>query len=123
MANHVRHFEIEADDVERAKRFYERVFGWKITPWGPPNYYLIDAGAGMSGDIRERSHPCGPGNVGFVCTVVVDDLQAIKATVIANGGSIVVPEFRIDGVGNLLYFTDTEGHRVGIMQRDSDLAG
>jgi hypothetical protein len=123
MANHVRHFEIEADDVERAKRFYERVFGWKITPWGPPNYYLIDAGAGMSGDIRERSHPSGPGNVGFVCTVVVDDLQAIKATVIANGGSIVVPEFRIDGVGNLLYFTDTEGHRVGVMQRDSDLAG
>ncbi|HEY5568026.1 MAG TPA: VOC family protein [Gammaproteobacteria bacterium] len=118
MANRVRHFEIEADDVERAKRFYQRVFGWQIRRWGPPNYYLIDAGDGMSGDIRERTNPAGPGNAGFVCTVVVDDLQAIKEAIVANGGTIVVPEFRIDGVGNLLYFTDTEGHRVGVMQRD-----
>ena len=118
MANHVRHFEIEADDVERAKKFYEQVFGWKITPWGPPNYYLIDTGEGMSGDIRERQNPEGPGNVGFVCTVTVDDLQVIKAAVIANGGTIVMPEMRIDGVGNLMYFTDTEGHRVGVMQMD-----
>lgn len=90
-------------------------------PGGPPNYYLIDAGAGMSGDIRERSHARGDGNVGFVCTVVVDDLKAIRAAIIENGGTIVVPEFRIDGVGNLLYFTDTEGHRVGVMLRDADL--
>lgn len=118
MANHICHFEIEADDVERAKRFYERVFGWNIRPWGPPNYYLIDTGAGTAGDIRERESPPGPGNVGFVCTVVVDDLRAIQDAVVANGGTIVVPEFRIDGVGNLFYFTDTEGHRVGAMQRD-----
>jgi hypothetical protein len=75
----------------------------------------------MSGDIRERSHARGDGNVGFVCTVVVDDLKAIRAAIIENGGTIVVPEFRIDGVGNLLYFTDTEGHRVGVMLRDADL--
>jgi hypothetical protein len=72
----------------------------------------------MTGDIRERTNPIGAGNVGFVCTVVVDDLQAIKDAVIANGGTIAVPEFRIDGVGNLFYFTDTEGHRVGVMRRD-----
>jgi uncharacterized protein len=117
MANLIRHFEVEADDLERAKRFYERVFGWAIRPWGPPNYYLIDAGDGMSGDIRERSIPKVSGNVGFVCTIVVEDLQASKAAVVANGGTIVVPEFTIDGVGDLLYFTDTEGHRVGLMQR------
>lgn len=118
MANHVNHFEIEADDVERAKRFYESVFGWKITPWGPPNYYLIDTGGGIRGDIRERANPTGPGNVGFVCTITVDDLQEIKAAVVANGGEIVVQELKIDGVGNLFYFIDTEGHRVGVMQMD-----
>jgi hypothetical protein len=119
MANHVRHFEIEASDVEGAKRFYERVFGWKIRPWGPPNYYLIDAGEGMTGDIRERTNPAGPGNLGFVCTIVVADLKEIKAAVLASGGTIVAPEYRIDGVGTVFYFADPEGHRVGVMQRES----
>ena len=35
----LRHFAINADDVPRAKRFYEEVFGWSFTPWGPPNFY------------------------------------------------------------------------------------
>jgi hypothetical protein len=117
MGNLIRHFEIEADDVERAKCFYENVFGWKIRPWGPPNYYLIDVGEGMSGDIRERSAPAGPGNAGFVVTVVVDDLRAMQKAVVEHGGTIVIQPWRIDGVGDLLYFTDTEGHRVGLMQR------
>jgi predicted enzyme related to lactoylglutathione lyase len=117
MANLVSHFEIDADDVERARRFYESVFGWKISPWGPPNYYLIDAGGGMSGDIRERRNPASPGNAGFVITVTVDDLPAITAAVVKHGGTIATQAFRIDGVGDLMYFNDTEGHRVGVMQR------
>src|SRR5262249_41239930 len=56
MGNFVRHFEIEAYDVDRAKRFYEVVFGWKIFPWGPPDYYLIDTGnAAVTGDIRQST--------------------------------------------------------------------
>ena len=57
MTHAVVHFEIECDDVERARRFYESVFGWKIRPWGPPNYYLIDPmTAGLHGDLRERKN-------------------------------------------------------------------
>ena len=29
------------DDVDRARRFYEAVFGWEFEPWGPPGFYLI----------------------------------------------------------------------------------
>lgn len=32
MSNKVIHFEVQADDVNRAKEFYEKAFGWKITP-------------------------------------------------------------------------------------------
>ena len=105
MGNHIRHFEIEADDVERAKKFYETVFGWKIKPWGPPNYYLIDFADGLTGDIRERQSPKGSGNAGFVCTITVDDLQAIEKAIIANGGGIVMPKMRIEGVGDLMYLS------------------
>ena len=41
MPNHLAHFAIPADDVERARRFYEGVFGWRIEAWGPPDFYVV----------------------------------------------------------------------------------
>ena len=119
MSNFLRHFEIEATDVERAKRFYENLFGWKIFPWGPPDYYLIDTGVpAVTGDVRKRDADREPYG-GFVCTIGVEDLKAVKEAVASNGGRIVAPEYRIEGVGNLFYFTDTEGNRVGAMKYDA----
>jgi predicted enzyme related to lactoylglutathione lyase len=114
------HFEIDADEVERAKRFYEKVFGWKIRPWGPPDYYLIETDLkGVSGDIRMRdSANVAAGRRGFVCTIGVGDVKTTTAAVLSNGGKIDTKEMRIEGVGNLAYFVDTEGNRFGVMQRD-----
>jgi len=40
-------FEIPADDVERAKKFYGDLFGWKIERFpGPQEYWHIDTGGG-----------------------------------------------------------------------------
>jgi uncharacterized protein len=119
MVNIVRHFEIEAADVDRAKRFYESVFGWKISPWGPPDYYLIDTGVpAVTGDIRQSGGTTRNAYCGFVCTIGVENSKAVQEAVVLNGGKIVVPEYRIEGVGNLFYFTDTEGNRVGVMKYD-----
>src|SRR6476660_6709791 len=41
----VRHFAINADDMARARRFYERVFGWRFDAWGPPNFFMITTGS------------------------------------------------------------------------------
>ena len=38
----VPHFYVRAADVERARRFYEGVFGWRFEAWGPPGFYNID---------------------------------------------------------------------------------
>ncbi|MCX6616302.1 MAG: VOC family protein, partial [Acidobacteria bacterium] len=39
------HFEIAADNMERAAEFYEQVFGWKFQKWsGPQEYWLITTG-------------------------------------------------------------------------------
>jgi predicted enzyme related to lactoylglutathione lyase len=40
----VAHVAINADDVARARRFYERVFGWEFRPWGPPGFLQITTG-------------------------------------------------------------------------------
>ncbi len=54
------HFEIPADDPDRAVAFYKRVFGWKIEKWGgPANYWLVTTGEekepGINGAITEKS--------------------------------------------------------------------
>jgi predicted enzyme related to lactoylglutathione lyase len=120
MANNVGHFAIECDDVERAKAFYEAVFGWRIQPWGPPGYYHIYTGTpeqpGILGDLRSRREPLvGTGNRGYECTINVDDLGAILKSVTARGGKIAASPFRIEGVGDLAYVEDPEGNRVGVM--------
>jgi predicted enzyme related to lactoylglutathione lyase len=120
------HFAIECDDVERAKAFYEAAFGWRILPWGPPDYYQIVTGTeaepGILGDLRTRREPLnGIGNPAFVCTIGVVALTEALAAIEAYGGRIVSSPFRIEGVGDLAYFEDTEGNRVGVMQYSADL--
>ncbi len=83
-AQNVGHFAIECDDVERARAFYEAVFGWEIRPWGPPNYYHIVTGTpdhpGILGDLRERHHKLsGTGTSGYICTISVGDMKAVLA--------------------------------------------
>ena len=39
------HFEISADNPERAVKFYRKVFDWKIKKWeGPAGYWLVTTG-------------------------------------------------------------------------------
>lgn len=121
MANNIAHFDIAADDVERARRFYERVFGWRFEAWGPPDFYLVHTGPeadpGIHGSLSKRSEPAAAGGrTGFECTVSVDDVAAIRAAVVANGGAILLEEYEIVGVGRMIRFRDTEGNSVCAMR-------
>jgi len=116
----LRHFAINADDVQRAKRFYEGVFGWTFDPWGPPDFYQIkNAGSGFLGALQGRRE-LEPGATmrGFEVTMGVENLAATIAAIEANGGKLVMPPFRIEGVGELVFFRDPEGNLVGAMQYD-----
>ncbi len=109
------HFAIHADDVDRARRFYEGVFGWRFEAWGPPGFYRVHTGTdedpGIEGALHDRHEPLdGKGVRGFECTVSVDDLADIKARVIAHGGTVTTDEFEIPTVGTLVQFVDTEGN-------------
>ena len=116
----LRHFAINADDVQRAKTFYEAVFDWRFDPWGPPNFYQVkNAGQGLFGALQERRDLVpGVRMTGCENTMGVTDLKATIAAIEAGGGKIVMPPYRIEGVGELIYFQDTEGNLVGAMQYD-----
>lgn len=116
----VRHFAIHADDVPRAKAFYEKVLGWTFTPWGPPDFYqILDAGTAIRGALQQRHEPLsGTGMRGYEVTIGVDDLAATMTRIEEAGGKLLSQPFRIDGVGELVMFEDSEGNRAGIMQYD-----
>lgn len=118
MPNPLSHFAIHADDVERAKRFYSQVFGWSFQAWGPPGFWLISTGQpGISGALQSRREPlAGAGVRGFECTFAVEDVARTQAAIVEHGGAITHPAFRIDGVGTVLSFRDTEGNAVCAMQ-------
>ena len=85
MPNNVDFFAINADDVPRARAFYQTVFGWSFEPWGPPGFYLIDTGKepadAIRGALQERRE-LAPGRkmIGFECTITVANIdRAIEA--------------------------------------------
>jgi len=121
MPNDVKHFSINADNVSRAKTFYEQAFGWQFTAWGPPGFFLVRTGTeaepGLEGSLQGRRQIVeGKPIYGFECSLGVDDIDKTVAAVEANGGKIVMPKFAIPTVGTLIYFEDTEGNIVGAMQ-------
>ena len=122
MAAKFRHLALNADDPQRAKAFYETVFGWRFEPWGPPEYY--QAAGAADGVITALQHrrELKPGvrMAGFEATLAVDNLDASMAAIEAAGGRILAPPFYIQDVGRLAYFEDTEGNQIGACQYEAD---
>jgi predicted enzyme related to lactoylglutathione lyase len=117
------HFEIPADDVERAGRFYRTVFDWKLTPIPDMNYTTINtvatgknrrpkvAGAingGMMKRWAKAPHP--------VIYMDVKNIDASIAKIKRNGGRLVAPKQKVPGIGFTAYVKDTEGNVIGIWQ-------
>ena len=119
----ITHFEIPADDPERAIKFYEKVFDWQIEKWdGPIEYWLIMTGEedkpGIDGGLARREDP----TTGVENTIDVKDLDVSLANVKANGGKVIRPKIAVPGVGWMAYIKDTEGNVFGLMESDLEAA-
>ena len=128
MPNNLAAFAIHCDDVDRARRFYEAVFGWRFEPWGPPGFYLIHTGdgarPGVQGLLQKRQQPrTGTGLNGFECTIGVNDLESVQAAVEKHGGKMTMTRAVIPTVGALIRFDDTEGNDVGAMKYEQPPTG
>jgi predicted enzyme related to lactoylglutathione lyase len=113
------HFEILADDPQRAVQFYQSTLGWQIDKWdGPQDYWLVTTGekdqSGIDGAIMKRNNP----QASVYNTVDVPSLDEYVRKVEAAGGHIVLPKMAVAGIGWLAYCADTEGNIFGMMQND-----
>lgn len=118
------HFEIHADDPDRAVKFYQQIFDWTFTKWeGPMDYWLISTGPdeqrGINGGMVRRRGPInGDSVIAYVCTVDVPSVDEYVKRVTDRGGQIALPKMPIPGIGWLAYAKDTEGNIFGMMQSD-----
>jgi predicted enzyme related to lactoylglutathione lyase len=67
---------------------------------------------------QRRSLVPGLRTNGFECTISVDDIEAAAASVVAHGGTIVMPVCTLPGIGRLFFFQDPEGNQAGAMHYD-----
>ncbi len=124
------HFEIHAENPNRAIAFYQTVFGWQFQKWaGPMDYWLIKTGSdeerGINGGMVRRMAPLNVGLFSqeavnaYCCTVQVPNIDEYITKASSAGGVVAVPKMPIPGVGWLAYFKDPEGNLFGIMQSDA----
>jgi hypothetical protein len=124
------HFEIPADDIDRAKEFYGSIFGWQLQTMQMEggDYTIV-----MTTPIDEKSQlPTEPGaiNGGMfrrggqspstpVITIDVDEIDQALKEIEAEGGSIVTPRTPIPGMGSFAYFKDPEGNVMGLWEANA----
>jgi predicted enzyme related to lactoylglutathione lyase len=117
------HFEIPANDVEKLRKFYAELFGWKIekTP-GPMEYWMIG-----TVPMDEKMMPLRPGvNGGLykkerpenkpVNYISVESIDKYMEKTKALGGKIVQPKQEIPGIGWIAIVLDPEGNQVAMLQ-------
>ncbi len=113
------HFEITADNPDRAARFYEKAFGWKFTSYAGPFTYMLAATGdkgeiGIDGAIMDRSDH----KQAVINTIDVANYDQAAKAVRDAGGQLLQAKHAVPGVGWFSYCKDTEGNVFGIMQAD-----
>ena len=123
MTSFIAHFAVQADDLERARRFYETVFGWRFEPWGPPGYFKVLTGtsrvAGITeGGLSRRPTPAaGEARVNaYRCSISVASLDETRRAIEAQGGRVVSPVVELPEVGKVIEFEDPEGNVVAAVE-------
>lgn len=123
MTDPVVHFEIPADDLDRARGFYAEAFGWTVTSYPGTGYTLLTtAPAGddgrpeepgsINGGMLQRQEPVTVP----VITVGVEDIDSCLGTIEKLGGSILRAKWPVGNMGFAAYFSDTEGNVIGLWQ-------
>jgi len=126
--NPVRWFEIPTKNIERARKFYESVFGFQIAPpmdvFGSKiSFFPMEMHAVGSGGALVQSENAKSSTDGVVIYFGVKAIDTILAAVEKAGGKTLIPRTNIGEYGFFAHLSDTEGNRIGIHEHTGDCKG
>jgi uncharacterized protein len=117
------HFDISADDLQRARHFYEEMFGWKFEqfPYGPQAYFLIDTSPdstlkGLMGGMAKREKEYQR-VTNFIQVKSLDE-SVVKLEKL--GGKVIEPRTHIPTVGFIAGCEDTERNIIGLIELEKN---
>jgi predicted enzyme related to lactoylglutathione lyase len=117
------HFEIPADNLDRAKTFYKSLFGWQITDIPEMNYTIVHTvpvdehqmpkePGGINGGMMKRSKPGEQPVIVINVASVEESLRKVEKA----GGKVVMPKTQVGEMGLYARVTDTEGNVIGLWE-------
>lgn len=117
------HFEIPADDVEKLRKFYQQLFGWKIEKApGPMDYWIIGTvptdekgmplRPGVNGGMYKKEQP----EMKLVNYFSIESIDEYIKKVEALGGKMVSPKQEVPNVGWIAIAVDPEGNQFALLQ-------
>jgi predicted enzyme related to lactoylglutathione lyase len=110
------HFEIPADDVARARKFYADLFGWEIKGYPEMDYWTVTTSGEkhVDGGMMKRQHPQQP----ITNYIDVPNIDEYVAKVQKLGGKVVVPKMPVPTMGWFAQCLDTENNVFALWQSD-----
>ena len=121
--NTIIHFEIPAEDLEKLKTFYTKLFRWKIfkAP-GPVDYWMVHTvptdsngmtlGPGVNGGMYKKEASAQT----VVNYIEVDDIDETIRNIVKLGGTLTMLKQEVMGVGYIAHAVDPEGNPFAVLQ-------
>jgi predicted enzyme related to lactoylglutathione lyase len=119
--NSLNWFEIPANDIARARKFYDTIFD--ITMADPMNempgmemaFFPWEAGSGKATGALVKSDQHTPSAEGTIVYLNANpNMDPVIARVEAAGGSVSAPKMSIGEHGHIAFIMDTEGNKIGL---------
>ncbi len=105
---HIDYVEFKAHDLEKIKNFYQQLFGWEFTDYGPT--YTSFSESGLAGGFEKTEEKISNG---ALVVLYHSNLELLKAEIVNSGGVISQDIFSFPG-GRRFHFTDPSGNELAV---------
>ena len=106
------HIEIPSRDAGESGEFYQKLFGWKITPYPEMNYTTWEAGAAPGGGFSPLDGVTKPGEI--LIHLDSPDIEADLKKAVKLGGTVVREKTEIPKTGWFGVFRDPTGNMIAL---------
>lgn len=119
-ANSLNWFEIPANDINRAKNFYEGIFNIKMDTNEMMGmkmaFFPADMASGKANGGLVQSEMHKPSMDGSIVYLNANPkMDGVLSKIEAAGGKVMMPKTKIsDEIGHMAFFVDTEGNKVAL---------